>query len=258
MLVFKGDKLLVRGDIFEFENSSPRCLSSSHVLPPIWQDTVPWCEIDDETSTADFSGADESEASEETWLDLRALWRKFGDEAFARASRPYQYMNWLRNTRFCARCAAPLTPSDTEKGLFCTSCNRVIYAPLHPAIIVAVERDDKLLLAHNTRMPTKRYSVLAGFVEPGESLEQTVAREIMEEVGIEVEDVRYFGSQSWPFPCSLMLGFTARWKKGELHPDGVELDDAGWFAPNELPEIPQSISISRRLIDDFVARKKGN
>jgi NAD+ diphosphatase len=130
----------------------------------------------------------------------------------------------------------------------------VTYAPLHPAIIVAIEKEGKLLLAHNTRMPGRRYSILAGFVEPGESLEQTVAREVMEEAGIEVRDIRYFGSQSWPFPCSLMLGFTAHWNGGELRPDGVELDDAGWFAPDEFPDIPPSLSISRRLIDDFAAR----
>jgi NAD+ diphosphatase len=103
-------------------------------------------------------------------------------------------------------------------------------------------------------MPAKRYSILAGFVEPGESLEQTIEREIMEEVGIEVQDIRYFGSQPWPFPCSLMLGFTARWKKGELHPDGEELNSAGWFASDEFPEIPPSLSISRKLIDDFARR----
>jgi NAD+ diphosphatase len=104
-------------------------------------------------------------------------------------------------------------------------------------------------------MPQKRYSILAGFVEPGESLERTIEREIMEEAGIEVDNVCYFGSQSWPFPCSLMLGFTARWKSGELRPDGEELSDAGWFAPDEFPEIPSSVSISRRLIDDFVKRQ---
>jgi NAD+ diphosphatase len=163
-------------------------------------------------------------------------------------------MNWLRHARFCSSCGAPLSPKEEERGLECGSCGRVVYAPLHPAVIVAVERDGKLLLAHNTRMPPGRCSVIAGFVEPGESLERTVEREIMEEVGIEVRDIRYFGSQPWPFPCSLMLGFTARWEKGELRPDGAELDDAGWFAPNEFPDIPPGLSISRKLIDDFARR----
>jgi NAD+ diphosphatase len=193
----------------------------------------------------------------EEWINLRVVWQRWGEEAFARAGTAYQYMNWLRHARFCSSCGAPLSPRKEERGLECGSCGRVVYAPLHPAIIVAVEHDGKLLLAHNTRMPWGRYSVIAGFVEPGESLEQTVRREIMEEVGIEVKDIRYFGSQPWPFPCSLMLGFTARWKRGELRPDGTELDDAGWFAPHEFPDIPPGISISRKLIDDFALRTKG-
>ncbi|MDD3918042.1 MAG: NAD(+) diphosphatase, partial [Synergistaceae bacterium] len=117
----------------------------------------------------------------------------------------------------------------------------------------AVVRDGKLLLAHGTRFPSGRYSVLAGFVEPGESLEETVEREIFEEVGIKVKDIAYFGSQPWPFPHSLMLGFTARWASGEIVPDGVEIGDADWFTPENMPEIPPSISISRKLIDHWLS-----
>ncbi len=246
MLLFKGDKLLIQGENYDAAAYPSRCLRSSADLPNIWKDTTPWCEVDEGESFAE--GSD--------WADLRSVWQRWGDEAFARAGTAYQYMNWLRHARFCSSCAAPLRPKEEDKGLLCEGCGRVLYAPLHPAVIVAVEREGKLLLAHNSRMAAKRYSVLAGFVEPGETLEHTVAREIMEEVGIEVQDIRYFGSQSWPFPCSLMLGFTARWKSGELRPDGFELDEADWFAPDRLPEIPQSISISRRLIDDFVERMK--
>jgi len=246
MIIFKGDKLLAGRGLKVDEPSVPpelqgRVTASSLDLPEAWQNLPSWSEVDDVF--------DELE-----WIDLREVWRRCGDEAFARAGTAYQYMNWLRNTRFCSRCATPLSPKTLDKGLTCPGCDRVVYAPIHPAVIVAVERDGKLLLAHNARMPEKRYSILAGFVEPGESLERTIEREIMEEVGIEVEDVRYFGSQSWPFPCSLMLGFTARWKSGELHPDGVELVEAGWFATEEFPDIPPSLSISRRLIDDFAKR----
>jgi NAD+ diphosphatase len=133
----------------------------------------------------------------------------------------------------------------------------VYYAPIHPAVIVAIEREGKLLLAHNKQMPEGRYSVLAGFVEPGESLERTVRREVMEEVGIEINGLRYFGSQSWPFPCSLMIGFTAHWLRGEVTPDGTELSDARWFAPDEFPDIPPGMSISRRLINNFAAQRTG-
>ena len=223
----------------------PGVVGSSIELPEAWR-LPPWSEVDDALDAPDTL----------EWVDLREVWSRWGDEAFARAGVAYQYMNWLRSTRFCSRCAAPMSPRTEDKGLYCSGCGRVVYAPLHPAVIVAVERDGKLLLAHNSRMPQKRYSILAGFVEPGESLERTIEREIMEEAGIEVDNVCYFGSQSWPFPCSLMLGFTARWKSGEPRPDGVELSDAGWFAPDEFPDIPPSISISRRLIDDFVRRRQ--
>jgi len=244
-IIFKGDKLFV-GEGSEISLPVPpelrsRTVASSLQLPEVWQDLPPWSEVD--------NVSDEFE-----WIDLREVWQRCGDEVFARAGTAYQYMNWLRNVRFCSCCASPLTFKTSDKGLVCTSCGKVFYAPLQPAVIVAVEREGRLLLAHNTRMPHKRYSIIAGFVEPGESLEQTVEREIKEETGIEVKDVRYFGSQSWPFPCVLMLGFTASWKSGALHPDGVELSDAGWFAPDEFPEIPSAISISRRLIDDFVKR----
>jgi NAD+ diphosphatase len=245
MMIFKGDKLLAGEGPGNYASVIPelrsRVVGSSIDLPEAWQDLPPWSEVD---GTPDAF----------KWIDLREVWSRWGDEAFARAGVAYQYMNWLRDVKFCSRCAAPMSPRTEDKGLACSGCGRVVYAPLHPAVIVAVERDGKLLLAHNNRMPAKRYSILAGFVEPGESLEQTIEREVREEVGIEVEEVRYFGSQSWPFPCSLMLGFTACWKSGSLRADGTELSDAGWFAPGEFPEIPPSISISRKLIDDFTSR----
>jgi NAD+ diphosphatase len=247
ILVFRGDKLLVRDGVFEFAEPPANVLRSSLALSPVWREAALWCEVAEPCPP---------ELKFEEWIDLRAVWHRWGDEAFARAGTAYQYMNWLRLFRFCSRCGAPLTPKTEERGLECGACGRVTYAPLHPAIIVAIEKEGKLLLAHNTRMPGRRYSILAGFVEPGESLERTIAREVMEEAGIEVRDIRYFGSQSWPFPCSLMLGFTAQWSGGEIRPDGVELDDAGWFAPDEFPDIPPSLSISRRLIDDFAARMR--
>ena len=243
MFIFKDEKMLVRDGLLEFEGPPPDAVRSTIGLPATWRDIPAWCEA-----------AEEETGPSVEWLDLRAVWQRWGDEIFARAGTAYQYMNWLRHARFCSSCGSPLSPKEEEKGLLCKNCGRVAYAPLHPAVIVAVERDGKLLLAHNKRMPVKRYSVLAGFVEPGETLEQTIEREVMEEVGIEVQDILYFGSQSWPFPCSLMLGFTARWKKGELRPDGEELNDAGWFTPEEFPEIPTALSISRRLIDNFVSQ----
>jgi NAD+ diphosphatase len=122
-------------------------------------------------------------------------------------------------------------------------------------VIVLVERDDTVLLARNARFPLPMYSTLAGFVEPGETLEETVHREIREEAGIEVGDLRYFGSQPWPFPDSLMIAFTAAHADGELRPDPAEISDARWFAVDELPLVPPRISIARRLIDAWVRRQ---
>ena len=128
----------------------------------------------------------------------------------------------------------------------------VIYAV---AVIVAVTREDKILLAHNSRFVSGVYGLIAGFVEAGESAEQAIHREIMEETGIEVTDIRYLTSQSWPFPNSLMLGFQAKYKAGEAHADGEELTDLGWFTADTLPSIPQPGSVARKIIDDFL---KGN
>ena len=245
MLIFQGDKILASRDGLQDVPDRPdHALRCSRDLPALWQELTHWCEVD-----GDFvpeSGAE--------WLGLREVWGKYGDEPFARAGGAWQYMNWWRSVRLCSFCGAPLKPSETDRGRKCPECGRVFYAPLSPAVIVAIEREGKLLMAHNLTMPNGRFSILAGFVEPGETLEQTVAREMMEEVSVEVQDIRYFGSQSWPFPCSLMLGFTARWKSGELRPDGVEIGEARWFAPQEIPDnIPNGASISRRLIDNFVA-----
>ena len=128
------------------------------------------------------------------------------------------------------------------------------YPRLSPAIIVAVINDNRILLAHADRFASGLYSVLAGFVEPGEAFEECVKREVKEEVGIMVKNIRYFGSQPWPFPNSLMVGFTADYDSGKISIDGIEIKDAGWFKANDLPRIPGKISIARRLIDWFVER----
>jgi NAD+ diphosphatase len=145
--------------------------------------------------------------------------------------------------------------SAIERCRICPNCGNVIFPVICPAIIVAIEKEGKILLARNSRFPKGRYSVLAGFVEPGESLEDTVKREVMEEVSIEVDRIRYFGSQPWPFPHSLMLGFTAEWESGEICVDGIEIAHADWFGPDELPNTPSTRSISGRLIRNFIQKQ---
>lgn len=172
----------------------------------------------------------------------------------AAAGRAAQIVEWELGHAFCGRCGSPTDPSPSELARTCPRCGAHYYPRISPAAIMLVEDGERVLLARRagTRLPF--YSVLAGFVEPGETLEETVRREVLEEVGIEVDDVRYFGSQPWPFPSQLMIGFTARAAGGELTIDPAELADAGWYRPHELPEVPGPFTIARHLIDDFVAR----
>ena len=138
----------------------------------------------------------------------------------------------------------------------CPSCGLTQYPRISPAIIVLVRKGDQALLARNSLFPGAFFSTLAGFSEIGESLEETLAREVHEEVGVHVHSPRYFGSQPWPFSSSLMIGFTARWASGDIHEDPVEIAEAAWFDPRELPVVPPTLSIARALIDDFVERAR--
>ena len=188
---------------------------------------------------------------------LRQLFGALPDDDFAIAGRALGVTAWDRDHRHCGRCGAPTERSPTERVRTCTRCGHGAYPRLSPAVIALVVRDGRALLARNARFPRSFYSTLAGFVELGESLEHAVAREIHEEAGIAITDIRYFGSQPWPFTNSLMIGFTARWAGGEIVPDPTEIADASWFAPDELPPVPPRLSIARELIDDFVRRHGG-
>jgi NAD+ diphosphatase len=187
---------------------------------------------------------------------LRPLFGHLDDRFFQLAGRAFQIMNWDRTHQFCSQCGRPARDKDDEMAKICSSCGFVSFPVVSPAIIVAVTRGDKILLARASRFPKQMYSVLAGFVEPGESLEECVRREVREEVGVELTNIRYFGSQPWPFPNSLMIGFTADHAEGEIKTDGKEIVEAGWFTAENLPQIPGKISIARRLIDWFVERER--
>lgn len=184
---------------------------------------------------------------------LRGLYGRLDDDLFAIAGRAVQIVGWDRTHQFCGQCGAPTAPLPGERAKRCPACGLTSYPRLSPAVIALVRRGDEVLLARGRNFPAAFYSVLAGFVEPGESLEEAVRREIWEEVGIEVDDLRYFGSQPWPYPNSLMIGFTARWAAGELRIDERELADAGWFTRDTLPQIPPKLSIARQLIDWYLA-----
>ncbi|HWQ29866.1 MAG TPA: NAD(+) diphosphatase [Negativicutes bacterium] len=200
----------------------------------------------------------EGTTAPEGWffIGLRQLFTLLPEDMFWLAARAYHLSYWDKNTKYCGRCGSKTQTLATEHAKSCPDCGFVTYTRISPAIIVAITKGDQLLLAQGKRFTSKFYSILAGFVEPGENLEDCVRREVMEEVGINVKNIRYFGSQPWPFPDSLMLGFTAEYAGGELVPDPGEIGDAGWFDVDSLPQIPSSISIARKLIDDFIQSHK--
>ncbi len=185
---------------------------------------------------------------------LRLLFGRLDDAVMAAAGYGLQILNWLEANRFCGRCGEPMVFSKGERALRCVRCERSLFPQVSPAVIVAVVSRKRLLLARSGRFNGCMFSVIAGYVEPGETLEACVRREVGEEVGIQIGDIRYFGSQPWPFSGSLMVAFTARHTGGAIAVDNKEIVEAGWFSAAELPEIPGKMSIARKLIDWYVER----
>ncbi len=187
---------------------------------------------------------------------LRALYAALDETAFSLAGRALQIVDWDRTHRYCSRCGQPTSNQPQDRSKICANCGLTSYPRLSPAVIVRVQRvtedGPRILLARAQRFPTNMFSVLAGFVEPGETLEECVEREIMEEVGLSVKNITYFGSQPWPFPHSLMIAFTADYESGEIVLDQVEIVEAGWYAPDSLPNIPTPPSIAHRLITNWI------
>lgn len=185
-------------------------------------------------------------------VPLRAAMMGFDAARLALAGRAAQVLEWDRAHRFCGVCGTPTDRQAHERGRICPACGHVAYPRISPAMMALVWRDGELLLARAPHFAPGMYSALAGFVEPGESLEECVAREVEEEVGVRVKNLRYFGSQSWPFPHSLMLAFTAEWDGGEIVPQPEEIEHAAWYPVDALPKIPPRFSIAGHLIRDTV------
>lgn len=247
MMIFCGNKILLHGNKYDFDDGDfleGNVIARSRDLPDVWRNLPEWVDVHEAGRLGE----------NERLVGLRDLWHIAGDGAFSQASGALQFCSWFRNARYCSRCGGKLVPHTHDYGRECETCGAVYYAPISPAVITAVERDGKLLLAHNAAWTEDRYSVIAGFVEPGERLEEAVRREIMEEVGVSVRGIKYFGSQTWPFPNSLMVGFTAEYEAGDVRPDGTEILRAGFFAPEEIRgmNIPDEASIARKLIEGFL------
>jgi len=195
------------------------------------------------------------------WQGLRALFGALDEAQFALAGRALQIVDWDRTHQYCGACGKATVARTSERSRECPNCGLVAYPRLAPAVMGLVRRERELLLARAPRFPKDMYSALAGFVEPGETLEQCLEREVYEEVGIKVRNVRYFASQPWPFPHSLMIAFFADYCSGEIRVDGTEIEDAKWFDVKNLenlPRLPARISIARRLIDAAIGEMRAS
>jgi NAD+ diphosphatase len=251
--VFHGDNMLVK--------TKGEAVTVPHAVHPTEFDLKPFWEMDvgpfgeipcySALMDGDMEAPDGME-----FQGFRGLFGQLEDNIFGYAGRALQLVRWDITHQYCSRCGKPAGTRNEDGAQICHHCGFMTYPRISPAVIVAVLRDDKILLAHNNRFPKKRYSVIAGYVEMGESLETCVRREIREEVGIEVKNIRYFGSQPWWFTSSLMVGFTAEYASGQIRVDNAEIAHASWFSADDLPDIPDKVSIARQLIDSFVDTHK--
>ena len=197
----------------------------------------------------------ERQASPESMclLTLREAASLYHHDIFALISKITHIRHWQKRTRFCGVCGTPAISLEEEEHFRrCPQCNSVFYPKISPAVIVRIEKENAILLARNAHFPTAMYSLIAGFVEPGEALEDAVRREIAEEVGISVKEIKYYGSQPWPFPDSLMIGFTAQWGGGKIQVDNKEILEAHWFSFGNIPSLPKGGSIAYKMIIDWI------
>ena len=247
--LFDRDRLLIKTTPDRIRIPDAHDLSALQVIPG---DRTYLGELDGQPCFAGVLDPDISLNSQFKLDSLRSLFGRVPEMLIWVAGRANQLLHWNATHRFCGRCGQRMEDKAEERAKRCPSCRHVNYPRLSPAVIVAVIKDKRILLARNGKFRSSFYSVLAGFVEPGETLEECVKREVQEEVGIALKNVRYFGSQPWPFPDSLMIAFVSEYAGGEITVDGSEIIEAAWFAKNELPHIPPKISIARQLIDWFV------
>ncbi len=193
-----------------------------------------------------------------SFKELRSLYGVLGEDIFLLAGKAIQIINWDQTNQHCGRCGHKTQTLQGERAKKCPGCGLLSYPHISPAVITAVFKDKKILLSHNVAFKGNMHSLIAGFAEPGETLEECIKREILEEVSIQVRNIKYFGSQPWPFPNSLMIGFTAEYESGEVSVDRKEISEAGWYDVNSLPELPSKMSIARQIIDWFIQNNSGS
>ena len=251
-LVFCGDTVLVR--------EADLRLHLDLLSHPLAQDCrfEPVGLLDNQYVRATWLSAGSAPAAGHQWRKLRTLFGEIDEGLLAITGRAFQIVEWARTHRFCGACACPTVAMAGERCVRCPQCGHQAYPRISPAMMVLIQRGDSILLARHLNSPTGFFTALAGFVEAGESLEEAIHREVLEEVGLRVRDITYFGSQPWPFPHSLMVAFTAQYAGGEIVVDTTEIAQAGWFGPNDVlpPMPPLGLSIAGHLIHAHLPRSR--
>lgn len=197
-----------------------------------------------------LSGSDRYET-----CGLRQSYYKLSQEEYVKAGKCHELLYWDQNTKFCGVCGGPMR-FHTDISKRCEHCGKEVWPQLATAVIVLVRKGNEILLVHANNFRTDFYGLVAGFVETGETLEEAVHREVMEETGLHIKNLQYFASQPWPYPCGLMVGFTADYDGGKIHLQRSELSKGAWFDRDHLPHIPEKLSIARQLIDDWLEKTK--
>jgi NAD+ diphosphatase len=252
--VFHGRKILARPHNNRIELPCWSCYDHAEI-PLAHHRFFP--ERNDQGYYGALAKSDLETPQEFAFVELRSILGVLNESTFRQVAAALQLTEWSHNTRLCSKCGKPLENISGESGRTCPSCNLFFFPPVSPAVIVVILKGDYILLAHNRRFSKDMYSLIAGFVDPGETLEECVRREIAEEVGIQVDNISYFSSQPWPFPHSLMIGFIAHYVGGSIKVDGEEITDAAWFHRTNMPGTPPPGSISTRMIEWYKQLGRG-
>ncbi len=237
---------LINKEIILRKDNAPMCLQDMERLKHDAQGSDIYCEP--EYNICFMLVKDKELPSDYTTEALRLYNARNTEEEAMKVFRAKALASWTDSTRYCAGCGSALTPHKELTAMTCTGCGKIVFPRIEPCVIVLVRKGDKMLLARHAQRNQDIYACIAGFMEAGETAEQTVRRELMEETGIKVKNIKYFGTQSWPFPSQLMIAFTAEWESGEIKPQDEEISDAGWFSIDDCPATPQPGSIAYRLI----------
>ncbi len=252
-LLFRGDALLVDEQSLSLPDAAALRDLPQHHLP-----TLPVGLLDDRYCRTGWLDADAEAPQGFVFRKLRSLFGAIDESLLAVAGRAYQIAEWARTHRYCGACATPTVGVSGERCLRCPACGHAAYPRISPAMMVLVRRGPEILLARHRNSPTRFFTALAGFLEAGESIEEAIHREVMEEVGLKVGQLRYFGSQPWPFPHSLMIAFRCDYAGGDIVPQEGEIEAADWFTLDALPVLPHRLSIARRLIDAALAELRAS